>query len=1085
MRASREAKLLQPFWNADIDRKIAAALSRTVIFTGQNVATGGGGTTYTAGDGIDINASDIISVDVTDLFDSMYGLDENTNNLRINLASPSSLEFGGAGALRIADTIAGAGLAISSKVLEVTAGDGIDVTGDAVTVDVTDILGFGLTESSNNIDIDPAADFTGTNKWTAVHDFHNGLTVQMVNFDNTAPGDHVAANGYVYYDQNVDDADVGGNSALQTSTRGGLVLYNADDTQWGLLLDTTNMDVVNSEWNSVRTADLYADADLDVQPTLSLNLIPTDDVYLNPGGLVLYHDSQESRTNTFKDLFAGIQGFRLWERASGTDQLTISKLKADELHVRIFVADETRVDRGEEVWSKSYGITAEDFTLPSVGNTRDVWFEDAPGITGNLFSTGDYLLCQIIDWGTGLIIARVWFTVTASLGDYNITGLPEYQGAWATSTAYSVDDIVTNGGSYYECDTAHTSSSTDEPGVGTYWKLYWQETDNKDWQEWRLTRESGGGSFGMTVPAGSLMVDVGQAGQGFVHLSALEDAGGPFIQMGDWDTSPNGGANLIDNWNIYTRMGNLNGFAGYVADTWGFLAGHDFDSATQADWTGIVADENGIDLYNTGIEIWRGTSRRFTVSPSGIVVFGRDIENDDAGGYKRSFIHAGAALSDYLGEVGFDLGIGDIVMGDWFGAHLFWDFSAGVLYFRDYDSGSFTERAYVGTDGKIYAGAGAVWLDEEGVSILGSPTVFHAKYALDWLYGTTPVARIYSLDGSTGTPRLFIQSGNFDGSVADGWIDIRTYDSAGNSDARIELLADSYIGIYGPGTASLILNSTEFAFTGDASLTGDLYMDANNKALYMSNVALSSVEVLKVNASDDLIIGAGVGTSDAVVIQTNGSNRILVDLNGITMKETMILDGDYVITTNPPSAASTEGWKISMRGTGTAIGAVSTGTGQMAVKVPNWFSVYDSQNPTADATTTAPDSTACFAVSDDLVYAQGDLGESSWTEPTLQGNWEDFDTVNNHDAAYKIFGDMVFLRGIVGTSSGTGNNTVIFYLPAGYRPDQDMNFVCIANDGSNDGFGKVLIQDSDGAVKFFGDATNWMSLDGLSFHTSA
>jgi len=56
-----------------------------------------------------------------------------------------------------------------------------------------------------------------------------------------------------------------------------------------------------------------------------------------------------------------------------------------------------------------------------------------------------------------------------------------FQGAWLTGTAYTVDDLVTNNGSTYACILDHTSSATDEPGVGantdTYWTLFVEKGD--------------------------------------------------------------------------------------------------------------------------------------------------------------------------------------------------------------------------------------------------------------------------------------------------------------------------------------------------------------------------------------------------------------------------------------------------------------------------------------------------------------------------------------------------------------------------------------------------------------------------------
>lgn len=48
-----------------------------------------------------------------------------------------------------------------------------------------------------------------------------------------------------------------------------------------------------------------------------------------------------------------------------------------------------------------------------------------------------------------------------------------WQGAWATSTAYVVDDAIENDGSSYICISDHTSGATDEPGVGASWTTFW------------------------------------------------------------------------------------------------------------------------------------------------------------------------------------------------------------------------------------------------------------------------------------------------------------------------------------------------------------------------------------------------------------------------------------------------------------------------------------------------------------------------------------------------------------------------------------------------------------------------------------
>lgn len=103
------------------------------IGTGAGTAAAWQNLSALAGDGLD-HALGVLSVDVTDIIDTNYGLTESSNNIRINLAATSGLNF-------------------SSGALLVGAGDGIDVLTNTIAVDVTDIIdtAYGLTENSNNI----------------------------------------------------------------------------------------------------------------------------------------------------------------------------------------------------------------------------------------------------------------------------------------------------------------------------------------------------------------------------------------------------------------------------------------------------------------------------------------------------------------------------------------------------------------------------------------------------------------------------------------------------------------------------------------------------------------------------------------------------------------------------------------------------------------------------------------------------------------------------------------------------------------------------------------------------------------------
>jgi hypothetical protein len=403
----------------------------------------------------------------------------------------------------------------------VTAGDGIDLTGQQVAVDVTDLIGAGLAEiATNNIGLNLAYSPT----WTGTHQFNQDPQIQA------------------------------------------------------------NLDFIGA-------------ADRAITAAQKLTIAPTGILVLDPGDLIELPDAQELRTTNFSDLVTGIAGIRLWDRGSNYRQLTMGAIKVDELYARVFVADEVRIDRGEEYWSKSYGIVAADFTIPADTVTRVyVTFEDAPGLaTANLFSAGDYLLFRVIDWGTGIVISKTWWWVEA-FTDRN--------------------------------DTAKT-------------------------QRWALFLRSGG-TAGQTIKAGSLGLDVGVSGQGWVHLSALEQDGGPFIQLGDWSsaigaTAPNNRPWNPDSFINRVRIGNLNGVGGIATDTWGFAAAKNLGTSIGSGFEGIVADPtNGVRLYNADVKLYDGATQTIWLNATdGLTVLG------NATGLPGPYNVVGIALWDELRSVSF------------------------------------------------------------------------------------------------------------------------------------------------------------------------------------------------------------------------------------------------------------------------------------------------------------------------------------------------------------------------------------------------------------------------------------------------
>lgn len=117
-------------------------ISNTTNLTNERAFVAGAGLAATDGGA---NGSYTVNVATADT-----SMTINANSIQVRLAATSGLQV--STGLMIADTVAGAGLTIASKVLAVGAGDGIDVAADSIAVDVTDLIGNGLVEvATNNI----------------------------------------------------------------------------------------------------------------------------------------------------------------------------------------------------------------------------------------------------------------------------------------------------------------------------------------------------------------------------------------------------------------------------------------------------------------------------------------------------------------------------------------------------------------------------------------------------------------------------------------------------------------------------------------------------------------------------------------------------------------------------------------------------------------------------------------------------------------------------------------------------------------------------------------------------------------------
>lgn len=339
---------------------------------------------------------------------------------------------------------------------------------------------------------------------------------------------------------------------LSPNTGVGLLTFgDTDDNDVGRILYRHSSDRLDFETGGTLRATLGSTYTWDVTGTmrattsLTTPLLTTAtnvDLIINPAGTgaVQFPNDQTLRTTSFDSSFP-ITGWQINEVSgvSGYSSLTIGKIQADELAVRVFVADEVRVDRGDEYWTKSYGIVATTFTTPStIGGTVSVKFEDSPALAGAIFTNNDWVLIRKLDIDTGITLSNVWGQVATYVNNSDGT------------------------------------------------------------QNWTFTLRSGPTSESITK--GSLAIDFGASGAALIHLSVIDSAGAPYIKMRKWAGA---NPYTPSNFTTYIQLGNLNstGNSYYTPSGYGLYIRSTAaeDQFMVADDNGLQIRGPSISLYNS------------------------------------------------------------------------------------------------------------------------------------------------------------------------------------------------------------------------------------------------------------------------------------------------------------------------------------------------------------------------------------------------------------------------------------------------------------------------------------------------------
>lgn len=308
---------------------------------------------------------------------------------------------------------------------------------------------------------------------------------------------------------------------------------------------------------------------------------------------------------------------------------------------------------------------------------------------------------------------------------------------------------------------------------------YTEITPNEEYS-YTVTRDLDGTGANQWY-AGDAIFNTGTTGDGWIDLYSVQSMKAGVTQAGPSIVGNVRNSATYNDWGERWAIGNLNGLYGYGVDTYGAAFGQ--YASGKANIT--IDATNGLRLrsYTTDIlQIKNSDGLGYIVGP---------LYLDSAGGI---FQGTGTFASPTTGlKIWNDSGVGRIA-----------GYNAGTVQW------------YGNTDGKLYAGGGAVALDANGVRLTsgtGTPN------ALNWSDGTYTTGTVRS-DTAAGTSYLrLIANGNVGN--ATGYVEIHASDSnaAASHQSKIQMTSGA--------SRNIQITTSSTTIAGTVSIVGDLTVDTN------------------------------------------------------------------------------------------------------------------------------------------------------------------------------------------------------------------------------------------------------------------
>lgn len=353
----------------------------------------------------------------------------------------------------------------------------------------------------------------------------------------------------------------GNNVYNGTNTFGSTTIINGDITSTG-----TNSWIGANDFTGALTADeISLDNFVDVTATINsyrvggntvLGLTTLGSTVVNSSLTSVGALDSGSITSGFGNINIGLSNFTSdglvgtsdfisrmtgW-RVDGGGNADFRNIYADELHVEAFTADIAQALAGSDFLTKSVAILSRDMTVPAILGTTYLYVEDLPGFPNTqVFQANDWIRLRVVDRsGGGLIVADVWGTVS----------------------------------NYFDL-------SNDE-------------------QRWLFTCRDDGGYNGKSIYTGSLVLDYGTSGDGFIERTVLDAAGSPYTRVATWTTDPS----ISSNYSLKMQYGSLDGI---TDPDFGALSGFGYYAVDNIYIKGVIkalagGEIGGYDIYDTKLE---------------------------------------------------------------------------------------------------------------------------------------------------------------------------------------------------------------------------------------------------------------------------------------------------------------------------------------------------------------------------------------------------------------------------------------------------------------------------------------------------